>query len=137
MANNMAATFSSQYDDAMAVLREIVRSQIAWPSIEMLKGDLSRALRLVGHEDATATMVADLESRVRFYEQHTDKQANELVEVTIQRDKWLAAFNRSEQFQNGPTKGGARRSWLFEFGSAQDKAAAIDAIHALLATLEK
>jgi hypothetical protein len=98
---------------------------------------------------------ADLEARVRFYEQHTDKQANELVEVTLQRDKWLAAFNRSEQFQNGPTLqrdrlraalvglvGVDTRAELEQLEAAmrlmpapaQDKAATIDAIHALLAT---
>jgi hypothetical protein len=32
------------------------------------------------------------------------KAEADLRQVTAQRDKWLDAFNRSEQFQNGPTK---------------------------------
>ena len=102
----------------------------------------------------TQAVVADLEARIGFYEQHTDKQANELVEMTLQRDKWLAAFNRSEQFQDGPTKqrdllraalvglvGVGTQAELEQLevvmrlmpAPAQDKET-IDAIHALLET---
>lgn len=39
-----------------------------------------------------ADEVASLESRVRFYERHSDKQANELSTVTLERDEAKAAL---------------------------------------------
>jgi hypothetical protein len=124
-----------------------------WTPWHIAQAALNQWKHLSG-EAAKGLALAD--ERISFYEQHTDKQANELVEVTIQRDKWLAAFNRSEQFQDGPKKqrdllraalvglvGVDTRAELEELEAvmrpipapAQDKAATIDAIHALLAML--
>lgn len=48
-------------------------------------------------EESQARMLLDAVEHVR------DLTRAEILHLTADRDKWLAHFNRSEQFQNGPT----------------------------------
>ena len=68
---------------------------------DQLKGWLDNALV---RELAEAQRADDANVAVAKAEAERDRLKAELETVITQRDKWLKAFNESEQFQNGPIK---------------------------------
>lgn len=48
--------------------------------------------------------LVDVHRVVRTLRDQVAEQAETITRLTAERDKWLDAFNRSEQFQNGPAQ---------------------------------
>lgn len=67
--------------------------------------ELDRMRLTLRDELATeARLHAETQAELEAAEAQVSRLSQQLAERTVERDKWLLAFNQSEQFQSGPTR---------------------------------